>query len=189
MAVFVQGHRQHRHWECGEGNDGEGRGCSCTALRSAECVVPVAPDTPVPLDTESGDTLGFNHGLNYVLSGSQKETGSSNITSYKYWDRGLVLLSTERGPYNYIHLKERRCAVCASASWRCWAVWEDSDSGRTMPPVGRMERPRPRAHCLGSASDAVACKDSTWLLGLLSSGYQGAEERDRKPVSRSPVRV
>ncbi|KAK1879575.1 Single-stranded DNA-binding protein DdrB [Dissostichus eleginoides] len=92
MAVFVQGHRQHRHWECGEGNDSEGRGCSCTALRSqrpgwrsAGCVVPVAPDTPVPLDTESGDTLGFNHGLNYVLSGSRKETGSSNITSYKYW--------------------------------------------------------------------------------------------------------
>ena len=120
MAVFVQGHRQHRHWECGEGNDSEGRGCSCTALRSqrpgwrsAGCVVPVAPDTPVPLDTESGDTLGFNHGLNYVLSGSQKETGFSNITSYKYWEWGLLLLFIEQGPYNYIHLKERRYAVYA----------------------------------------------------------------------------
>ncbi|KAK5859555.1 hypothetical protein PBY51_021107 [Eleginops maclovinus] len=26
MAVFVQGRRRHRHWECGEGNDSERAG-------------------------------------------------------------------------------------------------------------------------------------------------------------------
>lgn len=63
MAVFVQGRHQHQHGSVARLMIVRGREAApyseVTATRLAVSRVcgPVAPDTPAPLDTESGDTL------------------------------------------------------------------------------------------------------------------------------------
>lgn len=91
MAVFVQGRRRPRRGSVarlmiarergvGRGEWGGGRGEWLPVLRSRR---PGAggwqavwstkpPDTPAPLDTESGDTRGLIVGLSYALSGSDE---------------------------------------------------------------------------------------------------------------------
>lgn len=65
MAVFVQGHHQHQHGSVARlmivrGREAAPRSeVTATRLVVSRVCGPVAPDTPVPLDTESGDTLGL----------------------------------------------------------------------------------------------------------------------------------
>lgn len=65
MAVFVQGRHQHQHGSVARlmivrGREAAPRSeVTATRLAVSRVCGPVAPDTPVPLDTESGDTLGL----------------------------------------------------------------------------------------------------------------------------------
>lgn len=65
MAVFVQGRHKHQHGSVARlmivrGREAEPRSeGTATGPAVSRVCGPVAPDTPVPLDTESGDTLGL----------------------------------------------------------------------------------------------------------------------------------
>lgn len=65
MAVFVQGRHQHQHGSVARlmivrGREAAPRSeVTATRLAVSRVCGPVAPDTPAPLDTESGDTLGL----------------------------------------------------------------------------------------------------------------------------------
>lgn len=65
MALFVQGRHRHRHGSVARlmivrGREAAPRSeVTATRLAVSRVCGPVAPDTPVPLDAESGDTLGL----------------------------------------------------------------------------------------------------------------------------------
>lgn len=65
MAVFVQGRRQHQHGSVARVMIVRGKeGAPCSEVTATRLVVsrvcgPIAPDTPVPLNSENGDTLGL----------------------------------------------------------------------------------------------------------------------------------
>lgn len=65
MAVFVQGRHQHQHGSVARLMIVRGREAApCSEVTATRLVVsrvcgPVAPDTPAPLDTDGGDTLGL----------------------------------------------------------------------------------------------------------------------------------
>lgn len=78
MAVFVQGRHRHRHGSVARlmivmGREAAPRSeVTATRLAVNRVCGPAAPDTPVPLDTESGDTLGLIVGT-VASSGSEKK--------------------------------------------------------------------------------------------------------------------
>lgn len=65
MAMLVQGRHQHQHGSVARLMIVRGREAApCSEVTATRLAVsrlcgPVAPDTPVLLDTESGDTLGL----------------------------------------------------------------------------------------------------------------------------------
>lgn len=68
MAVFVQGHHQHRHGSVVRLMIARSREAApCSEVTATRLVVNrvcglIAPDTPVPLAVKNGDTLGLNVG-------------------------------------------------------------------------------------------------------------------------------
>lgn len=93
MALFVQGRHQHEHGSVARVMIVRGReGAPCSEVTATRLLVsrvcgPIAPDTPVPLDGENGDTLRLIVGSITSSLVTKKKQALCQPSPYKCWER------------------------------------------------------------------------------------------------------